>query len=601
MKRLLYKYGTRPNEIRRAKRELVLRAALVAGVLLVLAIVMVFSYFRPRLAPAEAAALAAPARAGDPLTNPQLVRLRSEVDALVAQFEARLQEGAADAEALRLLERAIDTQRAVIGARGSEIALRADMDRMEELRSLYDEQMGRFLIAESLSLEQQARALKQAGRDEEALDVLRQARDRQHEVNLQYPRSSARNPARLHQLDNTLVDWKTQPLAERADRLREDAFRLVRERRYAEAKEAMRAALDQQRELNDQHRESRYAGVARLRLFEDAWKTVQVAEEATRVRQLMEAARQALRDEQPALALAHSGEAEGLQRQLMAAFPGLPETRPAILTEIEELRDTSASLPEFQRIRELAERVRRQLRQRDLDRFSATVTEWVRANQNFQRNFPRSQYLAALQREEADYLNENRAEVPALLETLYANLLPVPGYPGTRLYRTEIPQVLYARISGTNPSHHQSPQFPVDSVTWSEAREFARRTGWILARPVSLPARAVFLAALGPVDPQALPEQAWSSQNSERRPRAVGTSAPNGNGFHDLLGNVSEWLDAPAGDAGDRVPAIGGSARDSIQRLATIPEELRIASERNRLVGFRIQVDLNEPADGASN
>jgi hypothetical protein len=59
-----------------------------------------------------------------------------------------------------------------------------------------------------------------------------------------------------------------------------------------------------------------------------------------------------------------------------------------------------------------------------------------------------------------------------------------------------------------------------------------------------------------------------------------------------LLGNVAEWLDSGQDDDPERVVAIGGSARDSLLRLAGIPEESRSPTERNRFVGFRFAVKL---------
>jgi hypothetical protein len=57
---------------------------------------------------------------------------------------------------------------------------------------------------------------------------------------------------------------------------------------------------------------------------------------------------------------------------------------------------------------------------------------------------------------------------------------------------------------------------------------------------------------------------------------------------------VSEWLGEPDAGTTERATAIGGSARDTSIRLASIPEESRSRSERNRFVGFRFVVDFSE-------
>ena len=98
------------------------------------------------------------------------------------------------------------------------------------------------------------------------------------------------------------------------------------------------------------------------------------------------------------------------------------------------------------------------------------------------------------------------------------------------------------------------------------------------------------------VDPglSALAEQAWSAENSNRQAQPCGKRAANSAGFHDLLGNVSEWLASqPVGNP-DSVLAIGGSARDSRARLTDIPEDWRSPMERNRYIGFRFVVDQGQ-------
>jgi formylglycine-generating enzyme required for sulfatase activity len=83
---------------------------------------------------------------------------------------------------------------------------------------------------------------------------------------------------------------------------------------------------------------------------------------------------------------------------------------------------------------------------------------------------------------------------------------------------------------------------------------------------------------------------AWSTANSNRTTQPVQSLDPNDFGFHDLLGNVAEWLASSSDGIPDRVVAIGGSVRDSSSRLASIPEEARQPTERNRFVGFRFIV-----------
>jgi tetratricopeptide (TPR) repeat protein len=592
--KFLHKYGTRSNEVRRARKELYFRIALLFAVILFFIGMVLITKFRPRLDKAEAAKLPEVANVGDPMKNPALIRLRAEVETLKSGFQEKAAANAIDEESLEMLEEAIATQREVIRMRGSEIAPKADLDQLEDLLSLYDEEMGRFLIAQSTRLEDNATAHFEARQYDQALDNLQRAKNLQEEVNAQYPRSTFRSSTRLHQLNNKLMAWTTKPVADKADSLKETAFSLMENGRYAEARDKIQQALETQQSLNETSRGSRFATIARLRQFEEAWKTIQTAEEVNRVERLIEEARGALGTEQIELAIAKAEEAEAIQQSLFERFPEQRRTDSARIEEIQTLKDTAASLPSYMGIQKMRTEVRSLLRNRKMDAFKNTISEWLRATRNFTRNYPRSEYTGLIDDEEVTFLHEKRDEIPTLLETVYGNLAAIPGMRDQFLYRTEVAQILYSRVMGENPSSIKGNQLPVESVTWNEANQFVQKLSWILARPVDLPSREMFLSVLGETDEALIREQAWSSQNTDRETRPVGSSTPNAKGFYDLLGNVSEWLRPDEGARPERVLAIGGSARDSFLRLATVPEESRSPTERNRFVGFRITVQMGD-------
>lgn len=590
--KFLHKYGSRRNEIRRARRELTLRIALVVAVLLFFAGMIIITKFRPRLE--EGDRVPAATNVGDPFKNPQLIRLRSDVDSLLSRFA----EGAAADPAgfgdMELLEKAISVQREVIRSRGSDIAPKADLDKLEELLTLYDQEMGSFLISQSERLEMEAEAFMLQREYAQAIEALERARNLQAEVNQQYPRSDGRDPIRLHRLDNQVTSWQTKPIADAADRLKAEAFALIEAGQFEQARSRMEEALARQQELNESHRGSRSASMARLREFELAWKTVQAAEDSRMVANLVQEARSALATEQFDLSIARAADAEALQRGLMSRFPLIEAAKPEILADIIQIKDTAASLPAYQKIRETRDAVRSLLRNRQMDPFKNRVSEWLRAVQSFKGNYPNSEYLKTLNDTEVGFLHENREDIPSILETVYNNLIPVPGFDGQQLYRTEVPQSLFFQVTKGNPSIKKEPQLPVDSATWEEAVGFLDKLGWILARPARLPEIALYKAALGEVDAAAIQGQYWSSENTDRETQPVGSSRPNHLGYFDLLGNVSEWLGSSDGTTPDRAIAIGGSARDNSLRLASIPEESRAPTERNRFVGFRFVVDMTQ-------
>jgi formylglycine-generating enzyme required for sulfatase activity len=130
----------------------------------------------------------------------------------------------------------------------------------------------------------------------------------------------------------------------------------------------------------------------------------------------------------------------------------------------------------------------------------------------------------------------------------------------------EVTQEQYRRVMGENPSQF-SPEgryrdresvadtrdFPVDSVTWGDARAFCERQTEVadektLGRTYRLPSEAEWEYACRAGsrtrfsfgdDAAALVEYAWFAANADR-PHPVGQKRPNGWGLHDMHGNVWE-------------------------------------------------------------
>ena len=82
--------------------------------------------------------------------------------------------------------------------------------------------------------------------------------------------------------------------------------------------------------------------------------------------------------------------------------------------------------------------------------------------------------------------------------------------------------------------------------------------------------------------------QVWSSENTDGvSARPVGTSSPNLHGFHDLLGNVEEWLQADS--QSEKAGVIGGSVASPV--TPGIPLKTLFKREKMRTLGFRIIVE----------
>jgi tetratricopeptide (TPR) repeat protein len=369
------------------------------------------------------------------------------------------------------------------------------------------------------------------------------------------------------------------------------ALEQIERGQYAEARTLMREALDYQRQLNEAHRNSRFTSVARTREFELNWQRVQTAQNADRIEALLLEADRAMAIDDHETALRLAGEAEALNRSILTEFPGLEPQRRQTGQRIMAMMDSAASLPLFQRQMQLHETLDHLLRTRDLPRIPDALNDWHRAMEDFRRRFPESRFRPELAEAKSDFLHAIRGDLLSLLTQLSDGLRDVPGFPGWRLFHSEVPQQLYERVMDTNPSGNPGPRFPVESLSWREARAFTERVSWILAAEAQLPPEDLFLAAAGRPGPQQLARQAWHSRNSERVPAPVATSTPNEDGFYDLYGNVDEWLFSPHDPPGS-VQTAGGSARDNILTLAEMPLGTHSPDDRSRFIGFRFAVNL---------
>jgi formylglycine-generating enzyme required for sulfatase activity len=135
---------------------------------------------------------------------------------------------------------------------------------------------------------------------------------------------------------------------------------------------------------------------------------------------------------------------------------------------------------------------------------------------------------------------------------------------GFFLGKYPITQAQWQAVMGDNPSAFpDSPEHPVDSVSWDRAMEFCRLLSDRARRRVRLPSEAeweyacragaaseFFFGSWGPfADEHAIPgevrqrlcEYAWFDLNSGDGTHPVGLLRPNPWGLYDMLGNVWEW------------------------------------------------------------
>lgn len=177
------------------------------------------------------------------------------------------------------------------------------------------------------------------------------------------------------------------------------------------------------------------------------------------------------------------------------------------------------------------------------------------------------------------------------------------------LGKTPVTQQQYAAVTGTNPTDHEKlGDAPVDSVTWDQAKEYCQkltaldraagvlRHDWEYRLPTEAEWEYACRASSSAPrhgDPQ---DVAWSHDNADCKPHAVGQKTPNAWGFHDMLGNVWEWCQDWFSAANCR-SARGGSYFNSARFCRAAQRWGWHPHGRGRYCGFRLLAAATGPFD----
>ncbi|MCI5167340.1 MAG: formylglycine-generating enzyme family protein [Candidatus Electrothrix sp. GM3_4] len=128
---------------------------------------------------------------------------------------------------------------------------------------------------------------------------------------------------------------------------------------------------------------------------------------------------------------------------------------------------------------------------------------------------------------------------------------------GFWLFDTPVTQALWQAVMKENPSKFQTPERPVEQVSWDDCQEFLQKiNGQYPGLELDLPSEAQWEYACragtstalytGPIEihdnaAPALEPIAWYSKNSGGETHPVAEKPANDWGLYDMLGNVWEW------------------------------------------------------------
>ncbi|MEZ4599559.1 MAG: SUMF1/EgtB/PvdO family nonheme iron enzyme [Syntrophotaleaceae bacterium] len=115
--------------------------------------------------------------------------------------------------------------------------------------------------------------------------------------------------------------------------------------------------------------------------------------------------------------------------------------------------------------------------------------------------------------------------------------------------KTEVTQGQWGKIMGSNPSRFKNgDNYPVEQVSWNDARDYIRKLGSRSGKTFRLPTEAEWEYAArsgGKAEKYAggsnLDAVAWYDDNSGGKTHPVAQKRSNGLGLYDMSGNVWEW------------------------------------------------------------
>lgn len=521
----------------------------------------------------------------------EVLALKTKSIELEAQFEEILAMREAEPQDVALLKQALDFQEQYLDQFPG-----VDSDaekRRTNLRQRYQDLAANSLREESLRLGEEA-ALLAADQDYEAARAkYHEALSKQKRINEDFPISAAYNIGRATRLERQARYLTAQPLFERSLDLEMQAEEYIQAQNWEKAEERLQVAISIQDQLNREYRGTNQSSVSRfeqLRVKLVGIRSGQSYLEVERVSDLADASR-VKGDNLEAASLYL--EAARLQRQLNEQYVDSPYASSEQVAEYQRKAQTSESFELGRDIERNHDRLKNLLAERRTYEAAEVIAELRRHIKQMEEAYPRSSLNDEELQVKIRYLNLVQNDLGFIQDRVYDALLPIPEETDWKMLRTEVPQALYSLIMGTNPSRNQGDLYPVDSVSWTEAKSFCQRLSWILGKSVRLPTENEFRQALGPLRYVVLEDHVWSVASSGGVAKGVGQKEPFTSGYFDLLGNVSEWLESIDRFDDEAARHIGGHAQDRLEAIFTVPSREAARGERNRMTGFRFVVNAD--------
>lgn len=516
------------------------------------------------------------------VTDAEYQRKLDEVAQLVARFKTFEAAGVVSDEALAVLSEAVEKQRAI--ARSPQHGDYAQQQALEKLESELDGVRARRTIDEIARLVRGGEEDQEALRLEDAEKAYRAALQLQRAINTGAAASRYKNYVREAEIERALTSLKVYPLHNEKEAALAKARVAMEEKRWGDALAAYTAARDSLGRINQDFARTRYANIAEFDRIEAEIASLNAAGIAREVDQFEKLADERQAAGAAAEAAAAYDEALTRQRQINQLYAKSRFVSSPRIEQIDIKLQTARSEPLARELASMDRAIGEDLRRRRLVAAEQALPAALALTERLAAEYPRSRYVDGSLRIKLSYLGLKKDELRRLQDEVFDLLLPLVGVRDRLLLGCETPQGLYQAVMNTNPSRNPGRAMPVDSVNWSDAQEFCTRLGWILGLTVRLPTEKEFRIALGD-EPGEIRSSAGLGKVG-----ATNSGRANPNGYRDLLGNLSEWLQ---GDAElSQAPLVGGSILDTPEVISKTPVESRAKVDRARHIGFRFVVEL---------
>ncbi len=142
--------------------------------------------------------------------------------------------------------------------------------------------------------------------------------------------------------------------------------------------------------------------------------------------------------------------------------------------------------------------------------------------------------------------------------------------------KTEVTQVLWKAVMGSNPSYFKGDNLPVEKVSWNDCQEFIRKLNALIGQNFRLPTEAEWeFACRGGNNSRGykysgsnyIDNVAWYDGNSGKKTHPVATKSANELGIYDMSGNVWEWCADWYGDYSSGAPTNPNGPYDGSSRV----------------------------------